>query len=137
MEFTYPDATDASGLIGGIRKVVAAYTTDSGGAASGTTKRIVGSLIKGVTDPGDGPTDDWDITITDEEGLNVLAGCQSNLTNRDTTNSEQVYFLLLDAAGTPLAQSLFPVVSDALTITVANGGSTKSGQIILYYRPAG
>lgn len=137
MEFSYPDATDASGLTGGIRKVVCTWTTDSGGAAAGTSKRIVGALIKGVTDPGDGPTDNYDITVTDEEGLDVLAVCQSGLSNRDTTNSEQVYFLVLDAAGTPLAQSVHPVVSDALTVTVANGGSVKSGQLILYYKPAG
>lgn len=138
MEFSYPDATDASGLTGGIRKVVCTWTTDAAGAASGTSKRISGALIKAVTDPAaTAPTDDYDITITDEEGLNVLTPCQANVTNRDTANSEQVYFLVLDAAQTPLAQSVHPVVCDELTVTVANGGDTKSGQLILYYKPAG
>jgi len=132
MTFTYEDE-------GAIRKIIADWVSDdSAGTASGTTKKIIGSLIKGVTDPGStAPTDDYDITISDEEGVNVLAACQSNLTNRDTANSEQAYFLVLDAAaGTPLAQSVHPVVCDKLTIAVANAGNSKTGQLIIYYRAA-
>lgn len=135
MSFTYDDGADGAGLRGNIRKVIADWTSDdSDGTASGTTRKIVGRLIKAVTDPGSvAPTDDYDITITDPEGLDVLAVCQSGLSNRDTANSEQVYFLVLDAAGTPLAQSIHPVVCDPLTIAVANAGNSKTGQIILYY----
>ena len=137
MTFTYPDATDVSGLTGGIRKVVALWTTDSGGAASGTTSRIVGALIKGVTDPTDSPTDNNDIVITDPEGIDVLGKCKKGLADRDVTNSEEQYFLLLNDDTAPLSMAAHPVVCDELTITVSNGGSVKSGQLILYYKPAG
>lgn len=122
--------------IGSVRKIVADWVSDdTTGGVAGTTKKISGTLIKGVTDPGAAaPTDNYDIAITDEEGVDVLAVCQSTLANRDTANSEQVYFLVLDAAGTPLAQSLHPVVSDKLTITISNAGNSKNGQLILYYR---
>ncbi len=129
MTFTYDD-------LGGIRKIIADWVSDdSTGAVSGTTKKITGTLIKGVTDPGaTAPTDNYDINITDEEGVDVLAACQSTLANRDTANSEQAYFLVLDAAGTPLAQSVHPVVCDVLTIAVTNAGNSKTGQLVLYYR---
>lgn len=137
MTFTYDEGWDRNGKPAGIRKVLVDWTSDdSTGAVSGTTEKIVGQLIKAVTDPGaTAPTDDYDINITDEEGVDVLAVCQSTLANRDTANSEQVYFLVLDAAGTPLAQSVHPVVCDKLTIAVTNAGNSKVGQLILYYRP--
>lgn len=135
MTFTYDDGQDRLGRYGGIRKVIADWTSDdAAGTASGTTEKIVGTLIKAVTDPGSAaPDDNYDITITDEEGVNVLTACQSTLANRHTTTTQEVYFLLLDAAGTPLAQSLHPVVCDKLTVAVANAGNSKTGQIILYY----
>lgn len=131
MTFTYDDE-------GAIRKVIADWVSDDAtGAVSGTTKKITGTLIKGVTDPGaTAPTDNYDIALTDEESVDVLAACQSDLTNRDTANSEQVYFLVKDAAGTPLAQSLHPVVCDKLTVAVTNAGNSKTGQLVLYYRAA-
>jgi hypothetical protein len=124
--------------VGGIARVIAAWTSDGSGDASGTTAvRVCGRLVKATTDPGSAaPTDNYDITITDDEGVNVLTACQSSLLNRDTANSEEVYFLVLDAAGTALAQSVHPVVCSALTFTVANAGASKTGQIILYVQGA-
>ena len=137
MTFTYDEGYDRTGLRGGIRRVICDWLSDdSDGTVSGTTDKIVGTLVKGVTDPGSvAPTDNYDITLTDEEGLDVLGACQSTLANRDTANSEQVYFLVLDAAGTPLAQSVHPVVCDKLTVSIANAGNAKTGQLILYYKP--
>lgn len=122
--------------LGSIRKVVIDWTSDdTTGAVSGTTsKAIIGRLIKGVTDPGSAaPTDDYDIVITDPEGVNVLGNCVANLTNRDTANSEEVYFLVSNKAATDPGGNLHPVVSDKLTISVSNAGNSKTGQLILYY----
>lgn len=129
MTFTYDRGP------GPIVRVVADWTSDdSAGTASGTTTvKVIGKLIKAVTDPGSAaPTDNYDITISDDEGVDVLAACQSTLANRHTTTTQQAYFLLLDAAGTPLAQSVHPVVCGPLTLAVANAGNSKTGQIILY-----
>lgn len=136
MTLSYDDGVDASGRHEGITKVIADWVSDdTTGAVAGTTRKIVGELVKGVTDPGAAaPTDDYDIAITDEEGLDILTPCQSTLANRDTANSEQVYFLVKDAAGTPLAQPVHPVVCDKLTISVSNAGNSKAGQLILYVR---
>lgn len=123
---------------GPIVKVIADWMSDdSTGAVSGTTAvKVVGELVKGVTDPGSAaPSANYDIAVTDEEGVDVLAACQSTLANRHTSTSEQVYFLVLDAAaGTPLAQSVHPVVADLLTIAVTNAGNSKTGQLVLYVR---
>ena len=128
MTFTYDDQ-------GPIRKVFASWTSDSSGDAAATTKKIIGTLLKGVTDPGaTAPTDDYDIVLTDEKALDILGECQDDLVDRDTSNTEVVHFFLLDYAGTPLAQSVQPVVCDKITVTVSNAGDTKDGQLILYYR---
>lgn len=129
MTFTYDDS-------GHIRKVIADWTSDSAtGAVSGTTKKIVGTLIKGVTDPGaTAPTDDYDIVITDSEGVNVLGNCKDNLADRDTANTEEVYFLVSNLAAVDSGGNLHPVVCDPLTIAVTNAGNSKVGQLIITYR---
>ncbi len=136
MTFAIDKGMDSLGGYGPIRKLIVSWTSDdTTGAVSGTSPKIVGTLIKAVTDPGSAaPDDNYDIAITDEEGVDVLAACQNGLSNRDTANSEQVYFLVLDTAGTPLAQSVHPVVCDALTIAVTNAGNSKTGQLVLYYK---
>ena len=132
MTFTYDK-------IGTIRKVLASWTSDDAtGAVSGTTAKITGTLIKGVTDPGaTAPTDNYDIVITDEESVNVLGNCVDDLVDRDTANTEEVYFLVSNLAATDPAGNVHPVVCDALTIAVTNAGNSKTGQVILYYRNEG
>lgn len=136
MTFTYDNGSDFRGQYCNVRKVIVAWTSDdTTGAVTGTTGKIVGMLIKGVTDPGaTAPTDNYDIAITDEESVDVLAGCSAGLGNRDTANTEEVYFTLKDTAGTGNIAA-FPIVCDALTIAVTNAGNSKTGQLILYYRP--
>lgn len=133
MTFTY-DETDV------IKKVIVDWLSDdAAGTVSGTTKKIVGTLIKGVTDPGStAPTDNYDIVLTDEEGVDILGDCValSQLINRDTANSEQVYFFLLNRDASALTTSAFPVVCDKITISIASAGNAKTGQLILYYRGA-
>jgi hypothetical protein len=141
MTFTYDDGVDGAGKHGGIKKVLIDWTSDdSTGAVSGTTRKIVGTLVKGVTDPGStAPTDNYDINITDEEGLDVLLPCRTagnlgDLMNRDTSNTEQVHFLVLTNDASPLGTSVHPVVCDKLTVAVTNAGNSKTGQLILYYK---
>lgn len=123
MALTYDD-------LGTVKKIIADWTSSTSGVADATTKKIVGSLIKGVTDPStDAPTDDYDIVITDPEGFNVLTASNDDLADRDTANTEEVYFSQYSTSG----GSMFPVVCDKLTITVTNAGDTKGGQLILYY----
>ncbi len=132
MTFTYDN-------LGTLRKVIVDWTSDdTTGAVSGTSKKITGTLIKAITDPSaTAPTANYDIAITNGESVNVLGGCESDLANRHTANTEEVYFMVVDGAGTPLAQPIQPVVSDVLTFSVTNAGNSKLGQIILFYRHEG
>lgn len=138
MTFTYDDGTDGLGNSGTrIRKVTCDFTTDdSAGTASGTTRKISGRLIKIQTDPGSAaPSANWDVVVTDEEGIDVLGKCQESaaLIARHTTNSEETYLFIKNIDATPIGIAAFPVVCNALTIAVANGGNSKTGQIILFY----
>lgn len=133
MSFAFDDGYDENGKRGTVRKVICSWTSDGSGDASGTVK-LVGTLVKASTNPTDAPTDNYDITLTDEDGVNVLAACQSGLSNRHTTTSQEVYFLVLDAAGSPLAQSAHPVVCGDITVAVAAAGAAKSGVLNLYLR---
>lgn len=133
MTFTYDETN-------GIRKIIADWVSDSAtGAVTGTSKKIVGELIRGVTDPGTpAPTDNYDIVITDEEGVDVLSNviAASTLADRDTANSEENYFFVKNKDASPLSMPVFPVVCDQLTIAITNAGNSKAGQLILYYRAA-
>jgi hypothetical protein len=142
MTFTYDDGVDGAGFRGGFRKVIADFVTDSAtGSVAGTTRKIVGSLIKIVTDPGSAAPDaNWDVVLTDEEGVDLSIHMDdvaiAALIARHTTTTLETYLPLEDTAGTARIAA-YPVVCDALTVTVNNAGNSKTGQIILYYKPAG
>jgi hypothetical protein len=139
---TYDDGVDGSGFRCGIRKVLISFVTDdTTGSVAVTTRKIVGSLIKIVTDPGPvAPDANWDVVLTDEEGVDLSIHMDdvaiAALIARHTTTTLETYLPLEDTAGTGRVAA-FPVVCDALTVTVNNAGNSKSGQIILYYKPAG
>jgi hypothetical protein len=108
-----------------------AWTTTSAGAASTTTSTSDTDLIAGkyvtlvVTDP-DGtsaPTDDYDITIKDTNGVDIVGGA---LANRDTANTEQTMPAILTGLYFPRP------VATALTFAVAAAGSGKSGITLMY-----
>jgi hypothetical protein len=109
--------------LGSLKKIRWEWLSTAGGAADlQTTYAYNGVIQRLVTDP-DGsaaPTDDYDITITDEDGYDVLMGAGAN---RDTATTEQV-----------LATSLGCVANDKLTLNVANAGSAKAGVVVLYIR---
>lgn len=137
MTFTYDDG---DGINGTVRKVVATFLTDdSTGSVAGTTKKIVGQLIKIVTDPGSSaPSANWDVVLTDEEGVDLSIHMDdvaiAALIARHESTTLETYLPLEDTAGTGRVGA-WPVVCDKLTITVNNAGNAKTGQIILYYRP--
>jgi len=125
--FTYDDQ-------GPLKKIIMDWDSSTIGVvnADNTTKKIVGTLLKGVTDPSTtAPTDKYDITITDEEGFDVLTNSIDDLVDRDTANIEEVYFNVYTTDS-----GAFPVVCDKLTIAIAGAGDTKAGRLIVYYRSA-
>jgi hypothetical protein len=104
-----------------VKKIRWSWTSDaSGNADLITTKPYYGQVLALVTDPSaTAPTDDYDITITDVEGYDVMQGAGAN---RDTANTE---------TAVPAATS---VAFGTLTLNVSNAGNAKSGVAILYIR---
>lgn len=135
MTFTYDDGACGAGLRTRYRTITCSWLSDSAtGAVTGTSRKICGRVVKAVTVPSGtvAPTDNYDIAITDEQSVDILGGCQSNVQNRDTANTEEVYFFLKDASGTPVTQAVSPVVQSKLTVAVTNAGNSKAGTLILY-----
>ena len=96
------------------------WTSDGSGDATETV-HIDGEILRVVTDPSGSaaPTDDYDITFVDEDGLDIMAG---GLANRDTANTEAV------------VPSARVVHYGDVTVTVANAGASKSGVVKVYVR---
>lgn len=110
--------------VGSIQKVVVAWTSDAAGDATGSTSGVFnGRVLAVVTDPDgtDAPTALYDVTMTDEDSVDVLNGTGAD---RSATAIEQV----TDEA------SLGVVANDALTFTVSNAGNAKKGKLYLYIR---
>lgn len=109
---------------GPTKKVAFVWTSSAGGAADGaSTRSYNGQIVRLVTVPSGGgtaPTDNYDVTVADDDGVDVLMGAGAD---RDTANTEQV-----------LASSLGYVANDALTLHVTNAGNAKAGTVILYVR---
>jgi hypothetical protein len=109
----------------GIAKVRADWTSDdAAGTATGTTKmKYTGEIVRLTTIPGgapNAPTDNYDITVHDEDGTDVLMGAGAD---RDTANTEQV-----------LGTSLGVVFDSTLEFNVASAGNAKTGTIIIHLR---
>lgn len=109
---------------GTVKKIKWAWTTTAGGAADLVTAEAYSGKVEAlVTVPGGGgaaPTDNYDVTVTDEDGTDVLAG---GGVDRDTANTE-----------TKLSANLGIVANDKLTLNVTNAGAAKSGVVYLYIR---
>ena len=80
--------------------------------------KLRGFIVKVDTNPGaTAPTDNYDITLTNADSVDVMEGA---LANRDTANTEQVI------------PSDPPYIDSELTLNIANAGDTKGGVIVIY-----
>ena len=106
--------------------------TTSPTSPAGTVLAILptynGQILRVITNPTNTPTDNYDITLTDADGVDVLDGKGAN---RDTTNSES--FCPLAGDGTTTNQQW--AINNALTLTITDAGTNKSGVIRLIIKP--
>jgi hypothetical protein len=105
------------------KRIRVAWTSDdAAGTASGTTVLPYrGKIIGLATVPGAGgeqPTDQYDLTIADADGLDVLAGAGAN-----QSNAAAVYEVDPAALG--------HVIDSKLTFAIAAAGNAKTGEIFL------
>jgi hypothetical protein len=108
-----------------VKKIVWSWTSGTGaegGTASGTTTApFDGEILALITDPGaTAPTDNYDVTVTDADGHDVLLGAGAD---RDTVNTEYV-----------AKASLGAVAASKLTLNITNAGDAKVGVVVLYVR---
>lgn len=116
----------------GIGKVVWTWTSDASGNVSGTdTESLAGEILRVVTNPGaTAPSDDYDLTITDADGVDLLVGVGAN---RDTANSEQTVPIIETlVAANPHGSGVF--FDGPLSLAISNAGNAKQGVVTLYYR---
>jgi hypothetical protein len=116
-------ATYTERSYGSVKLLKCAWTSSAGGVVSGTASSVVydGKLLAVATDPSaTAPTDDYDVTVLDDNSMDVLLGAGAN---RDTADTEY----LLEA-------NLGAVAQSTLTVTIANAGSVKLGTVYIWIR---
>jgi hypothetical protein len=121
--FAFSPNSNEAGRI--VNSLTLEWTSDGSGAASVVSGDVRGVILRIVTNPGAAaPTDNYDATLTDADGIDVAAGL---LANRHTTNSQSVW-PVDSTSGLPFA------VSGPLTLTIAAAGSAKNGTVVIYFR---
>jgi len=106
-------------------KITFSWTSNASGAASGaTTNNYSGVIYRIVFEPGSSatqPTDLYDVTLTDDDGIDILDGAGGDLSNATT---DQLQGLIGVSA----------VANSKLTLTISNAGDSKTGTVIVYLR---
>jgi len=110
-------------LTRGVQRVVLAWTSSTGGAVDGHLTSLYGRIVRATFDPVDGPSANYDVTLLDEEGVDLLGGTGAN---RHTTNTETTYPLLGTVPDVPA------VVAGRAELQVSGAGSAKSGRLVLH-----
>lgn len=124
MTLTYEKASDRETAVGSpVSVIIWSFTSDAGGDASEQTVKVSGVIKRVVTNPDntDTPTAGWDLTLKDEDGVDVLCGNGADRDAGDSGSSEQAF---------PCPGNL--AVASKLTFAVANGGNTKKGVVKVY-----
>lgn len=100
-------------------------STSKSANASGVTGTVVG--LHAVPEAGGTiPTDDYDVTVIDGNGVDVLNGAGANL-NQLVASAENYRFPADFLNTGPIV-----IVDRELTLVVANGGNAKGGVIRIY-----
>ena len=99
-------------------------STNLGVVTSASVNTYDGVLERAVFIPdaaGTQPTNAYDVTITDSDSTDVLAGLGADLSNAATVTKVH-------------SNGLGAVAGSVLTLNVSNAGDAKGGQVILYLR---
>ena len=108
-----------------VKRIMWDWLSATGGAVtSATLKAYDGLLERVVFDPDAAatqPTAAYDVTITDPDGNDVLAGLGADLSNSATVVKTH-------------ANGLTAVSGQLLTLNVTNAGDEKGGLVIVYLR---
>jgi len=101
-----------------------ADASDGSVPATSSEQSYDGYVVLVVTDPGStAPTDNYDITLTDGDGVDIMGG---TLANRDTANTEQAV---------PKIDAVYGArwVSGAITLTITNNSvNSATGEVKIW-----
>lgn len=114
--------------VGPIKKIVATLTGDSGDGTIPATAlpKFSGKLLTLETNPGAvAPTDDYDLTLVDDDGLDRLQGVG---VDRDTTTSEEVAVVF-----TGKELRAYVAMQDTLTLTPVNNSVNSAIIVVTIY----
>ena len=101
-----------------------ADSSDGSYPATTVSANIKGRLLQIVTDPqSTAPQDNYDITVTDSVGADLLLGVGAN---RDTSNTE-IAIVESNGAHSVVAET------DTLTLTITNNNVNSAGIVIKLY----
>lgn len=128
---TVGTATVTEETSGTIKKIKWAWTAgdaaapaQDGGCTKQTTYAYSGVIVAVAQLPGtagDQPTNLYDVTITDEDSVDVIGGLGIDLSNAANTWKET-------------CDGLGAVANDKLTLNVSNAGTSNTGTTIVYIR---
>lgn len=113
-----------------IQKINMSWTSDVAGAATGSTKKISGRIVRVTIVPSgvDVPTENYTLLINDADNIDVLMGYGA--AGLSATLSRTIVPRINDAV---LGQPSYPVVVDGnLSFVIAGAGNTKSGTVSIY-----
>lgn len=125
-------ALSEAGFRGGLQRFTLAWTSNGdGNARLENISRIEGTVERIVFNPGGlsgaGPTDNYDVTLKDEDELDILVSSGVNLDTATTTSVEQV--------GSALADLLIPIATvGLLDFDVQNAGAASTGEVRIFVR---
>lgn len=108
---------------GPIKTAAFGWVSNATGEASvDLSWEINGELLQAASIPSSAsaPSDNYDVTLTDAYGVDVLHG---NGANRDASSIETI-----------ASASLGVVANSTISISVTNAGSAKAGQFVIWYR---
>jgi len=104
-------------------------STSTGNVILSTTDYLAGRVGRFVTNPGaTAPSANYDITITDDDGVDILNGAGAN---RHTSNTETVFPIATGSIATTGYVAI--TFAGILTFNVTNAGDSKIGEAALYY----
>jgi hypothetical protein len=118
----------------GLTKYTITWTSDGSGVVSANPVTLRRGFLRQVkfipNGGGTQPSDLYDVTMTDANGVDVLIGTGSNLSN---ATSKIAVPILLDGAASPGSSSRLIFLDDGdYTPVVAAAGNAKGGTIILW-----
>ena len=115
-----------------VSKVIVDWVSHStaGTVSQKSDEPIYGEVLRITTNPGaTAPTVNYDITLPDEDSVDIALG---TLANRHNSNTETVYPTVAGSAANSTDVQF--AVAGYITLTIANAGNSKIGKVTIYLR---